>query len=123
MTTVRTKQEGASRTHCGLDFVHDEAHDTLSNLAEEAIEPIQSTDVILYAMADRFDIAALKDLAKSKFRTRGWSSWSRALPNIIELVYTSTPETGRGLHDVLQGPTPYCCIIASRSGRRGDNAY
>jgi len=94
--------QGASEAHAGLDSVDDEAQDTLPEPAESAIEPIQSTNVIMYAMADRYDIAPLKDLAKSKFAACEGSSWSRELPNLIELVYTSTPETDRGLRDALQ---------------------
>ena len=61
------------------------------------------TNVLVYAMADKFDVPDLKILAKEKFSAsaQGWP-----LPDFSAVVYevlTSTPETDYGLRGIIQG--------------------
>ena len=58
-------------------------------------------NVQVYAMADKFDVAELKLLAKEKFLTcaQGWPLPD--FPSVVREALNSTPESDHGLRDVL----------------------
>lgn len=60
------------------------------------------TNVKVYAMADKFDVEELKMLAKEKFEacSRGWPL--PKFPSVVQEALTSTPESDRGLRDILR---------------------
>ncbi|MCJ1286485.1 hypothetical protein MMC26_005831 [Xylographa opegraphella] len=47
-------------------------------------------------------LTALKDLAEHKFGSHGFTEWSSQLPEVIELVYTTTPDSDRRLRDITR---------------------
>lgn len=59
-------------------------------------------NVQVYAMADKFDIVELKSLAKEKFSkcAQGWPLPD--FPSVVHEALTSTPESDRGLRDILR---------------------
>lgn len=59
-------------------------------------------NVQVYAMADKFDIAELKSLAREKFSkcAQGWPLPD--FPSVVHEALTSTPESDRGLRDILR---------------------
>ncbi|MCJ1263408.1 hypothetical protein MMC22_003278 [Lobaria immixta] len=81
-----------------------------NNTLNAAIEDtsIQMTNnVRVYAIADKYDIPGLKELAKSKF----WILVASAElilnhPSIIYEIYNTTPSTDRGLRDIVTRDSP-----------------
>lgn len=59
-------------------------------------------NVKVYAMADKFDIPELKILAREKFTAcaQGWPLPD--FPNVVHEALSSTPESDRGLRDILK---------------------
>ena len=70
--------------------------------SEEADVPFEATNVIMYALGERYDISALKDLAEHKLGAHEFTEWSDQLPEVIELVYTTTPDSDRRLRDIIR---------------------
>ncbi len=71
-------------------------------------DPIEATPLTfhatMYSMAEKYEIRALKLLAKEKFEralkhTRNWSY--DGLFDAIPLIYSATPEQDRGLRDLV----------------------
>ncbi|KAF5974688.1 ARM repeat protein [Fusarium coicis] len=55
----------------------------------------------VYQIADKYDIEALKRLAATKYRTSIDAGWEMdSFPVAIELAYTTTPPSDRGLRDI-----------------------
>jgi len=80
-------------------------HDTVFNIDPSA--PIhvkrsaQLNNVLTYAIAEKYNVAGLKDISRSKFVSRKWSNWSHELPTVVKTVYESTPSSDRGLRDAV----------------------
>ncbi|KAI7698747.1 hypothetical protein KC353_g16806, partial [Hortaea werneckii] len=56
----------------------------------------------VYALAEKYDIPALKALARQKFEMAVACNYdSPELPDAIEEIYCSTLDTDRGLRDVI----------------------
>ncbi|KAL8677424.1 MAG: hypothetical protein Q9224_007195, partial [Gallowayella concinna] len=56
----------------------------------------------VYALAEKYDIQGLKALAVSKFRLHSTAIWTvEDTVSLLEEVYNSTPETDRGLRDIM----------------------
>lgn len=68
-------------------------------------DPIKSScefHVRVYAIAEEYQIEGLKDMAKEKCRDTSWESEpDKNFGNVVRLVYESTPNTVRGLRDVI----------------------
>ena len=59
-------------------------------------------DVLVYAVAEKYDIPELKDLAMHKFRTLASSRWSQDDFHVAtEAVFSTTPETDIGLRQIV----------------------
>ncbi|KAI9806171.1 MAG: hypothetical protein M1826_004670 [Phylliscum demangeonii] len=57
---------------------------------------------LVYAVAEKYDIPALKDLAGKKFKLRSRDVWPIAgLQNVVRLVYQKTPDHDRALRTVI----------------------
>lgn len=83
-----------SRNDCGsLAIVED---------ATGQEKPSLMINVQVYAMADKFDIAELKILAKEKFTAcaQGWPLPD--FPSVVHEALTSTPENDHGLRNVIR---------------------
>ncbi|KAL8920631.1 MAG: hypothetical protein Q9208_006113 [Pyrenodesmia sp. 3 TL-2023] len=60
-----------------------------------------TNNVLVYALAEKYDIQPLKDLAKEKFELRSATPWEDDdLVAVTELVHNVTPATDRGLRDL-----------------------
>ena len=58
-------------------------------------------NVLVYAIADKYGISELQYLAKAKFRSLARSNPTLScLGNVVRDVYSSTPDTNRGLRDL-----------------------
>ena len=58
----------------------------------------------VYQIADKYDVQSLKQLARTKLNTaivelRGWEEAD--FPDVINLVWTTTPPHDRGLRDIV----------------------
>lgn len=60
-------------------------------------------NITVYALAEKYDIQDLKDLAKEKFRGRSASHlWRYSdLFDALEVIYSNTPSSDRGLRDII----------------------
>lgn len=56
----------------------------------------------MYAFGERYSIGELKELARSKFSKTKYSKIYYELPSVIEVVYTTTPDSDRSLRDILK---------------------
>jgi hypothetical protein len=85
----------------------DEAeYDSYEEEEDEEEEPEDLTHLLLhtrvYALAEKYDIPALKELARRKFEMAMACDYdSPELPEAIEEVYDSTLDTDRGLRDIV----------------------
>ncbi len=74
-------------------------------------EPSLLNNVLVYAVAEKYNITELKELAKAKFQGRAISLLSAMeFPEIIRELYRSTPSSDRGLRDIL-------CQVCAERGR------
>ena len=65
-------------------------------------EPSLLNNVLVYAIAEKYGIAELKEMAKAKFQGRAGSLLSaKEFPEIIRELYRSTPSSDRGLRDIV----------------------
>ncbi len=84
-------------------------HATSTNLPAGArvivksdMEQAMQNNVLVYAMADKFNIPELKLLAKNKFAACANLHWPPTNFNhLVTTVYTTTPETDHDLRDVV----------------------
>ncbi|KAL8748532.1 MAG: hypothetical protein Q9184_007236 [Pyrenodesmia sp. 2 TL-2023] len=61
-----------------------------------------TNNVLIYALADKYDISLLKDLAKDKFSARSTLKWDdESLLTVLELVYNTTPSSDQGLRKII----------------------
>ncbi|KAL8650256.1 MAG: hypothetical protein Q9210_003927 [Variospora velana] len=81
------------------------------SMVAKPVEPAWN-NMLVYALAEKYDIRTLKDFAKCKFilclAPEEWSSpvWNaESLIHLVQTVYTSTPASDRGLRD------PIACFI------------
>ncbi|KAL8806374.1 MAG: hypothetical protein Q9182_001404 [Xanthomendoza sp. 2 TL-2023] len=59
-------------------------------------------NVLVYALADKYNIQNLKELSKAKFEIRSSEEWQvQDILAVLPLVYETTPTTDRGLRDVM----------------------
>lgn len=64
--------------------------------------PALFTNILVYALADKFDIGTLKNVAAWKFARRIGEAWYvEDLPELVRGIYESTPETDRVLRDII----------------------
>ncbi|MCJ1286488.1 hypothetical protein MMC26_005834 [Xylographa opegraphella] len=72
--------------------------------AEDEDQSVPLRHARMYAIGDRYGIDSLKDLAKLKFVTTVYKDGasSGTFPKLLEYVYTSTPDSDRGLRDHIQ---------------------
>lgn len=61
-----------------------------------------NNNVLVYALADKYDIDLLKELAHTKFQIRTADEWAVSeIVNVLQNVYTTTPTTDRRLRTVM----------------------
>ncbi|KAI9765219.1 MAG: hypothetical protein M1840_007711 [Geoglossum simile] len=65
-------------------------------------KPAHFSDVRVYAIADKYGIIELKQLAKRRFERWAGQNWShKDFPVIVREVFKSTPSSDRGLRDIV----------------------
>jgi hypothetical protein len=75
-------------------------------------EPSLLNNVLVYAIAEKYGVAELKEMAKEKFQGRARSLLSaKEFPEIIQELYRSTPSSDRGLRDIVSQ-------VCAQQGRR-----
>ena len=80
------------------------ALETTPSPSEDAISyaPRMMNNVLVYAIADKYDIAELKELAKFKFQTLISSKWPHDdFHAIAEAVFSTTPDEDMGLRKIV----------------------
>ena len=65
-------------------------------------DPRMMNNVLVYAVAEKYDIPDLKDLAKSKFLTLATSKWPHVdLYAVLETIFSTTPDGDMGLRQIV----------------------
>jgi hypothetical protein len=65
-------------------------------------ESLLLNNVMVYAIAERYDISELKELAKAKFLSQADTLLSsHEFPEVVKTIYTSTLSKDRGLRDIV----------------------
>ena len=65
-------------------------------------DPRMMNNVLVYAVAEKYDILDLKDLAKSKFLTLATSKWPHIeLYAVLETIFSTTPDGDMGLRQIV----------------------
>jgi hypothetical protein len=68
----------------------------------EGSQPALFSSVRVYAIAEKYDIPALKTLARERFSKWAKNNWShKDFPILVREVFESTPDTDRGLRDIV----------------------
>ncbi|KAL9007496.1 MAG: hypothetical protein Q9173_007251, partial [Seirophora scorigena] len=115
--TAEETDEKASAADAPLTSLLTVAHidDATSSVTSNASEKENQDEPVLpnasfmmnnaavYAIAEKYDIPALKNLAKGKFeaRCRGFRWADANLATVLEMVYSSPRATDRGLRDIM----------------------
>ena len=74
----------------------------LSNSATTTHDPRMLNNVLVYAVADKYDIPDLKDLAKAKFQSLARSKWPHDdFYALAERVFSTTPDSDMGLRQIV----------------------
>ena len=74
----------------------------LSEGATTTHDPRMMNNVLVYAVAEKYDIPDLKDLAKGKFQSLARSKWPHdSFYALAEKVFSTTPDTDMGLRQVV----------------------
>ncbi|KAL8896810.1 MAG: hypothetical protein Q9207_007527 [Kuettlingeria erythrocarpa] len=92
-----------------------EADPTPNNLDEPPQVNVSAllNNVLVYALAEKYDIQPLKDLAHQKFATRSMFAWEDdKLVAVAKMVYNTTPTTDRGLRIMI---ALSCCDYIDQS--------
>jgi hypothetical protein len=64
-------------------------------------QPALLSSVRVYAIADKYDIPPLKEIAKKRFETSAEKNWThRDFSGIVKEIFESTPTSDRGLRDI-----------------------
>ncbi|CZR53758.1 uncharacterized protein PAC_03639 [Phialocephala subalpina] len=72
------------------------------NASATTDEPSLLNNVLVYAIAEKYGIAELKEMAKAKFQSQvGGLLSAKEFPEIIRELYRSTPSSDRGLRDIV----------------------
>lgn len=75
-------------------------------------------DVRVYAIADKYVIPGLKELAKTKFANLAFSTeLVLRFPTVIYEIYDTTPPEDRGLRDIV---TDICCLSVQEIVRHNE---
>lgn len=69
---------------------------------QAAAETKMMNNTLVYRIAEKYGIPELKVMAREKFEKLAWSQWPHeGFATIIEVVYSTTPETDHGLRDII----------------------
>lgn len=86
----------------------EDVHEPLANIHKYGIpgrgdsQPALFSSVRVYAIADKYDIPPLKDLARQRFGDWAETNWDCVeFPAMVKEVFESTPSTDRGLREVV----------------------
>ena len=83
-----------------IDYKDD--HDVSNPFNPRTMESSLVVNANVYAIAEKYDVRALKSLAEQKFAEALETQWnSDSLPVAVEIVYTTTPSSDRGLRDCI----------------------
>jgi len=68
-----------------------------------AENPALFSSIRVYAVAEKYDIKDLKQLAQSRFSIWASNNWNHSeFPMMVQEVYDSTPSSDRGLRDIVE---------------------
>jgi hypothetical protein len=84
-------------------IAYDEEPATNSIITPSSFEETElSTNARMYALADKYGIEDLKELAREKFATVATRDWNKGgFAHAVQIVYESTPKSDSGLRDVV----------------------
>lgn len=80
----------------------EEATVEVSEGASNMEESLLLNNVMVYTIAEKYDIFELKELAKAKFLSQADTLLSsHEFPEVVKTIYKSTPSKDRGLRDIV----------------------
>jgi len=102
----KLRKKGKKKRHSAgssKSIVYDEEPPTNGTVAPPLFEGTElSTNALMYALADKYGVEDLKDLAQEKFARAAAQDWNTAeFAHAVQIVYESTPESDSGLRDVV----------------------
>lgn len=66
------------------------------------VGPILMANTLVYSIADKYDIDALKIVAKAKFENLSFAAWKcEDFPAVVAMVFDTTLDTDAGLRDIV----------------------
>ena len=91
------------KTPTTIDAVTDKSVNLeLCKSATTTQDPRMMNNVLVYAVAEKYDIPDLKGLAKDKFQSLARSKWPHDdFCALVEAVFSTTPDTDMGLRQVV----------------------
>jgi len=103
-----------------IKFMYEEDYCDGSNTTEDGDQGAAKPLVLstkLYIIADKYDVPALKELAKRKYETAVSHRWDlTSFITSLELMYNHTPESDRLLKDVaIRAGTDHLIKLVNRS--------
>lgn len=97
-----SNHDASAQSNIALDpgELKDVADDTIDRIGAPASAPLNN--VLVYALAEKYDIKPLKELARCKFEIRSSESWHDSdILHILKEIYRTTPAADRGLRDII----------------------
>lgn len=73
-----------------------------ANESDKAVASAPLNNVLVYALAEKYDIETLKTMSRQKFARCSQYYWANDdVLTLLQLVYETTPSTDRGLRDIM----------------------
>lgn len=95
-------QTSTQSTLARVDPVEEGEIDESPPDSNEKKTPAPLKNVFVYALAEKYDIQPLKELARCKFEIRSAESWQvDDIVTVLKAVYGTMPSTDRGLRDII----------------------
>ena len=97
---IKKKRHAAASSK---SVAYDEELATNGTIAPSSFEETElSTNARMYALADKYGIEDLKELAREKFARVATRDWNKGgFAHAVQIVYESTPKSGSSLRDVI----------------------
>ncbi|EMD86655.1 hypothetical protein COCC4DRAFT_33157 [Bipolaris maydis ATCC 48331] len=98
--TIPLNDDDVSAVEAMLRFLYSFDYDASGSVADVASPMVFNVKV--YSIADKYDVPALKSIAREKFKESVKTCWNMDdFPHAIAEVYSSTPPNDQGLRDLI----------------------
>ncbi|KAL8716301.1 MAG: hypothetical protein Q9220_000206 [cf. Caloplaca sp. 1 TL-2023] len=97
------KEPGGTTTPMSQsDFSKEKNLDAVTHTRDRVMVSALSNNLVVYTLADKYDVKGLKELSQTKFEIRSADEWEgEDILTIMPQVYKATPSTDRRLREVM----------------------